>query len=157
VIAIIALLISILLPALGSAKSHARCAREQGVMHQQLVAYSGYLGDYKDKCLPAAPHWGWAHDYGASRVWMRPPDPFNPPGVMYATVTKIWSWHFISNVNYALTAWQLDKATYEDFIARPNQASGGGLNDYAANSATQAFNYHPSFGMNGVYVGGAYT
>ena len=156
VIAIIALLLGILLPALGSARAHGKMAYEQGVLKQQLTSYAAYLADFKDNTLPAAPHWNWAH--GVGPYAMKPGDPFEPNRLMSGSITKIWTWHFVSATNYALTALQFDKSTYADFIARPHPATNfGQYNDYGPDTSVAAFDYHPSFGMNGVYVGGAFT
>src|SRR4051812_34269238 len=101
VIAVIALLIGILLPALGIARKQGKMVAEQGVMKQQLTAYASYTYDFKDEMLPAAPHWGWAHDYaGAERHWMQPSDPFDPRTLVTGSVTKIWTLHFQTSANY---------------------------------------------------------
>ncbi len=156
VIAIIALLIGILLPALGMARQNGKAVVETGLLKQQLTSYASYLADNKDNTLPAAPHWNWAHGIGPYA--MKPGDPFEPGKWMSGSITKIWTWHFVSATNYALNALQFDKATYEDFIARPHPPTPiNGYNDYPPNSSVAAFDFHPSFGMNGVYVGGAFT
>jgi len=125
------------------------------VMRQNLTAYASYLADYKDQTIPAAPHWDWAH--GVGFYGMKAGDPFEPAAGLTGSITKIWTTHFISAVNYPLTALQFDKSTFNEFMSRPKTGNGSGLNSYGADSAATAFAFHPSFGMNGVYVGGAYT
>ena len=61
VIAIIALLIGILLPSLKHSRLLARMLDEQVALKQQMLAYGAYNTDYKDRTLPAAPHWNWVH------------------------------------------------------------------------------------------------
>jgi prepilin-type N-terminal cleavage/methylation domain-containing protein len=150
VIAIIALLLGILLPALGAARKHGKAAYEQGVLKQQVTAYNVYTYEHKDQAIPGALHWGWAHDYaGAERHWMQPPDPFDPMTHLTGSITKVWTLHFIGAMSYPLHALQIDKSTYSDFVSRPRSVGADG--------AATAFDFHPSFGLNGVYVGGAYT
>lgn len=159
VIAIIVLLISILLPALGSARDHGRAIKEQALIKHQMVAYTSYVNTYKDRLLPGAPHWDWAHDQAVARWWMKPPDPVERgSGDLQGTITKIWTMHFLGWTDYPLTAVQFDPATYYDFIHRPH-ATGTppASHDASPDSAQAAFAYHPSFGYNGVYVGGSYT
>jgi prepilin-type N-terminal cleavage/methylation domain-containing protein len=156
VIAIIALLIGILLPGLGHARKIAKMTREQAALQQQLRAYSSYLGDFRDKTLPAAPHWNWAH--GTDYWKMCPADPYQD-GLLGGSITKIWTTHFISAVGYKpLDAMQIDKETYAEFYSRPRTYTPfGQFHDYGSNSFIGALTYHPSFGYNGVYIGGAYT
>jgi prepilin-type N-terminal cleavage/methylation domain-containing protein len=160
VIAIIALLISILLPALGQAREHGRALKEQSLIHHQMVGYESYLNNYHDQLIPGAPHWAWAHDTaGSSSHWMKPPDPIEPAsGDLSGTITKVWPMHFLGWTNYSLQSFQFDPATYYDFITRPHAAgTPPASHDAGSNTAEAAFAYHPSFGMNGVYVGGSYT
>lgn len=159
VIAIIALLISILLPALGSAREHGKAIKEQSLIHNQIIAYQFYVNNYKDRLLPGAPHWAWAHDYAVARYWMKPPDVVEPlSGDLSGTITKIWTMHFLGWTNYPLTALQWDPATYADFAARPHAyGTPPASHDAGSDTFQAALAYHPSFGYNGVYVGGSYT
>ena len=160
VIAIIALLIGILLPALGTARKHSKSLYEQAVLKQQQTAYSAYLADFKDMCVPAAPHWNWVH--AAQYHQMKPADLFDEGKLMTDQICKIWTFHFTTVTNYALNALQLDKSTYAEFMSRshaptPRPDRGPNQQDYEYTTHAAAFGFHPSFGMNGVYVGGAYT
>jgi prepilin-type N-terminal cleavage/methylation domain-containing protein len=159
VIAIIALLISILLPGLGEARQMARMLREQSGIRQQMIAYSTYTQNHKDKALPAAPHWNWAHDT-TGVMGMTPGDRFNPGFFMEGSISKIWTWHFLAGTDYVLHEMQMNKQTYEEFWSRNKAYSGlvgSRFTTYDASSFQVALAYHPSFGMNGVYVGGGYT
>ena len=71
VIAIIALLIALLLPALGKVRQTGRMTVEQAALRQQMVAYSAYLADFRDQTLPAAPFWKWdaARSRSANPCW----------------------------------------------------------------------------------------
>src|SRR6185295_16985241 len=126
VIAIIALLIGILLPALGIARKQGRQVYENGVMKQQVAAYAVYTLEHKDNTLPSTPHWGWAHDYfGAERHFMNPRDPFDELSRLTGSITKIWTLHFQTSVEYPLHALMLDKSTYNEFYSRARDRGTG--------------------------------
>jgi prepilin-type N-terminal cleavage/methylation domain-containing protein len=158
VIAIVLLLISLLLPGLGHARNTARMLREQSDIRQQMVAYTTYTNTYKDKTLPAAPHWNWAHDT-QGLMGMTPGDPLNSGFFMEGSVCKIWSWHFLSQTSYPWHQFQVNRPTYEDFWSRSKTPGiiNSKFTTYSSNTYQVALGYHPSFGMNGVYIGGAYT
>ena len=61
VIAIIALLIGILLPAMGKAKMAAKSMQEQATGHNQTTAWAAYYTDMRDRILPGECHWAWNH------------------------------------------------------------------------------------------------
>lgn len=157
VIAIIALLIGILLPALGQARASARTAREMSACRQYLTAYLAYSREYKDAVVPSSMHWDWVH---AQNPWsMCPPDLWDSSRYMADTIAKVWTWNLFGIVNYEITQIQIDKPTYLEFRDRPTTFSSiyNGLHGYANNTLQAALGWHPSFGMNGVYVGGAYN
>lgn len=159
VIAIIALLIGILLPALGKAKLMARSLKEQAVAHNQTTAWAAYYTDSRDKILPAAPHWAWNH--APTNVYgMYPADPWDRAYHMEGSITKTWPWHFVGNNYFPHHTIQIDKPTYQDFFSRPNTSfvvdGPARLVGYNPNSYAAAIGFHPTLGYNGVYVGGAY-
>jgi prepilin-type N-terminal cleavage/methylation domain-containing protein len=161
VIAIIAILIGILLPALGKARCSARATKELALAKQQMSAFYTYSSDNKDKILPAAPHWNWVHSY--HYLDLHPGDMTDRGKVMTDQICKVWTWHFVDRTSYDQTALVLDQPTYSDFLTRsrvPIDMSGirgPGAQDYGSDTYQAAVAFHPTFGMNGVYVGGAYT
>jgi type II secretory pathway pseudopilin PulG len=156
VIAIIALLIGILLPGLSKARDTGRMIAEQAALKQQTTAYAAYLYDYRQRTLPAAPHWDWTHATNYNSMY--PPDPFDNRLFLWHSIAKVWTWHFIGAVGYKREEMVLDRPTYREFLARPKTPAPSGMfTDYGSNSYTAAVAFHPSFGLNGVYVGGAFT
>lgn len=157
VIAIIALLIGILLPALGKARASAYALKEQAVAHNQITAWASYYTDSRDKILPAGCHWAWNHQpttvYG-----MYPADPFDRSRFLEGSITKTWPLHFVGFNYFPHESIMIDKRTFLTFLGRSKVAQDLGYpyNGYADTSYFGAISYHPSLGYNGVYVGGAY-
>ncbi|MGD9689392.1 MAG: type II secretion system protein [Phycisphaerales bacterium] len=158
VIAIIALLVSVLLPALKNAKLTAKMLKEMAAMNQQLLANYGYTQDQHDKFVPAGPHWNWAHPTPPRSDDMLPPDPFRPV-FLEGSICKVWFWSWIGQTGFKAEHMQFDPRTLAEFDRRPKEQAGlapGSFFTPGRNFYQVAMAFHPSFGYNGVYVGGAY-
>ncbi|MCA3006221.1 MAG: type II secretion system protein [bacterium] len=162
VIAIISLLVSILLPALGQARAAAKTTKEVASAKQLLVAYTAYATDGKDRVVPAGPHWDWVHpDFGARpQNVLRPVDPFpTAQPLLEGNVSKTWVWHLRTWTDYTPAEMQIDPRTWDLFRSRivpPSQVDiQRGWVEYERNSVQAALAWNPTFGMNGVFVGGA--
>jgi len=170
VIAIIAVLISILLPALGKAKCAGRMVKEESMGHQMQIGMTSYYTDSHDKLMPGGPHWAWDHA-PANEYSIFPSDPmkfYDPNGaqgsrtmLLEGSCTKTWGLYFLGYMGWAPHQLQLDKQTILDFMARPARGHGNGnptgtFWQYDDTEMPVAFAWHPSFGYNGVYVGGTY-
>jgi len=165
VIAIIALLVAILLPALAQARKVAKLTREMAAGHDFMNAQAMYSSESKDRIMPAGLSWSWAHHYEnpapeCYRVWMTPQDYYTSDPNVYVEggAVKVWTWVFYSGTGVSPTAIQIDARTYETFNTRPvenNSSAGHHGNDVSVNSRQAAYAAHPTFGMNGSYVGGA--
>ncbi len=156
VIAIIALLISIMLPGLGKAKQIGLMLKEEAAAKQQITAYATYVTNSKDNFVPGAPTWEWAHGSTSTLRGMATPDPCNPGARLEGAVCKVWTMHFFANMDYPLDQVMLDKATYREFFKRP-RGSASGINEPGPDAFQSALAFHPSFGYNGVFVGGAFN
>jgi len=156
VIAIIALLIGILLPALGKARCAAKTLKEQSVGHNMGVGFHSYVTDNKDKIFPGGCHWAWNHapvtSYG-----IYPADPYSRY-ILLGSITKAWPLHFIGTNYFPLEGIQIDKPTISEFSKRANNGTpdAQGYIGYGDDSAAAAFGWQPTFGMNVVYIGGHY-
>jgi prepilin-type N-terminal cleavage/methylation domain-containing protein/prepilin-type processing-associated H-X9-DG protein len=162
VIAIIALLISILLPGLGKVRLLGKLVQEEAAANQQIKAFATYLVTFRDRPVPAAPHWSWAHGAHNNLHGMTPPDPFNPRKYLEGSICKIWTWHFFGHMDYPIRQVMLDKLTWNewvnDTVGRPRSDTGSDVwVTPGANWLQTALAFHPSLGYNGTFIGGAYT
>ncbi|MDP1662557.1 MAG: type II secretion system protein [Phycisphaerales bacterium] len=163
VIAIIALLVAILLPALSQARKVANLTRELAAGHDFMNAQAMYSAENKDRIMPAGLAWNWAHHWGPPRLWMTPNDYYNnhPSVYLEGGAVKVWTWVFYAGTGISPYGIQIDPRTYENFNNRPvsvgNPPANGQIGiDAPVSSRQAAFAAHPTFGMNGAYVGGAY-
>jgi prepilin-type N-terminal cleavage/methylation domain-containing protein len=156
VIAIIALLIGILLPALGKAKCAAKDTKLQAAAKQQMTGYLAYASDNKDALMPGSMHWDWVHQ---ANHWSMYPADITEKGMMADTIAKVWTWNLFGYLNYDVTQIQLDKPTYDEFSLRSRVygINYGDKHTYNYDTFQAAVGWHPTFGMNGVYVGGAFN
>ncbi|HYE61920.1 MAG TPA: prepilin-type N-terminal cleavage/methylation domain-containing protein [Phycisphaerales bacterium] len=156
VIAIIALLIGILLPALSKAKCSGRMAQEGSLAHQMTLAFASYSSESRDKIMPAGAHWAWNH--GVNEYTLFASDPLTKGKMMDGSCLKVWTPYYWHASNWSMQQVQLDKATRQDFDKRLDEGTDSGPFRWHNNSTDilNAYAYHPSLGVNGVYVGGAY-
>jgi prepilin-type N-terminal cleavage/methylation domain-containing protein/prepilin-type processing-associated H-X9-DG protein len=159
VIAIIALLIGLLLPALGKARQAGRQLKEAAQAHEMTKGWNTYNAAYRDQLIPGYSAWTWAHPHNGI-VNMMPPDPDNRTKKLEGDVIKSWVWRFLAYTDFPLDQIQNDTLTLQDFRSRsatPTNGAGGATAIYDdVNKFQYAMVCHPQFGMNSVFVGGHY-
>lgn len=160
-VAIIALLLAILMPSLARARATARMVRELAAAKQNTTTYINYASDFKDAVVPALPAWGTIRSNCSAPPGhkMRAPDPFNPGNNIDGALCKSWFYYLQGWAGTPLAAWQIDSRTYEEFWARPRATASwyAGWTDYdAPGTAAVAFGFHPTLGLNGVFMGGSF-
>ncbi len=166
VIAIIALLVAILLPALAKAKITAQQTKELAENKDYGVAVYVYTMEYKDRFVPAGPAWSWVHPGNTPpSKTLRPVDPFpttstgSAANYLEGSVAKTWVWHLTTSTGFRPERIQFDRETFRNFMARSQAGYPGtapGWVQHSDTTAQAAFGSHPSFGMNGTYIGGHY-
>ncbi|MBC7833885.1 MAG: type II secretion system protein [Phycisphaerales bacterium] len=160
VIAIIALLVGILLPALAGARAAGKLAKESMGGKHMIVSWTAYATDFKDGILVPYIRWDWAHnDQSIGSCRFLPSDPQHPSKLIEGDCAKAWGWRFSVAVEYPPNALMNDSGTYSVFNARSKVPTGSSqfTNEYDNTDSYQyAINFHPSFGLNSVYVGGHY-
>ncbi|MFZ4575017.1 MAG: type II secretion system protein [Phycisphaerales bacterium] len=158
VIAIIALLIGILLPSLGKARETSRSVKELAAISQLAKVSATYSRDYRDELIPVRipKYWIWWQVCDAGMYPADPADPGASKITREAMRTWVWRLAGYSAVNVAgqLVA---DKAEMETlwnrgFTGRSPESNG--LVSYPDTSYVGGVSEHPSFGINGVFVGG---
>jgi prepilin-type N-terminal cleavage/methylation domain-containing protein len=146
VIAIIALLIGILLPALGKAKTTAAAVKEQSGMRQAMLAYTMYSDDNRGNLLIGFPN---------QQLWNRmvqrgdEPTDFNDQ-TLGRTIGSRYPWRLISYFDGNF------EGLYQD--QRVVERLSEGVNAPVASGANEAMKYvislYPSFGLNSYFMGG---
>jgi prepilin-type N-terminal cleavage/methylation domain-containing protein len=156
VIAIIALLIGILLPALGRAKESARSVTEISALSQISKTHAAYALDFKDAVIPCHINkwWIWWQQCDAN---MFPPDPEDNSARITNDAMRPWTWRLAGYSTQSINGvYLINKTDQSDFRARGDtgRTLAGGLASYPDSSYVGAVAVHPSFGMNGVFFGG---
>lgn len=139
VISIIALLLSILLPALGKAKNLARQLRSASCAKQLLLAYNFYHMDNDDELL-----WGYPPQ-NVNRKDVLIEDNFSDYSFGYP-VSSRYPWHLSE---YVENVW----GVVYSHVKVPERPSSSDTFDEAF---TKAYNLSvsPTFGLNSIYLGG---
>lgn len=158
VIAVIALLIGILLPTLGRSRETARSVKELASIGQVAKVNASYSLDYKDEIIPVRipKYWIWWQLCDAN---MFPSDPQDPGRYRITRESmRTWTWRMISYSNTPVFGtWIVNEAEYKTLLARgfTGRADEGNFRvSYPDNSYVGAVSVHPSFGINGTFVGG---
>ena len=138
VISIIALLIGILLPALGQARAAAMGLRSKSNLRQLMVGYTVYQNDYDDMVLPAYPP---GSMYGKDFVVKYGGHEFD------GIVARRYTWRLVP---YVADVWDM-MHVHKDTPELPSPSDS----DSQAFNKAYALSLNPSYGINDVYVGGS--
>lgn len=150
VIAVIAVLIGILLPALGSARESARAVREQAGMGQVMLAYQMYADDNRGALLT-----GFLSDDHWEKLEKKNAEPTDLTGESVGSLAgKRYPWRLIPYLNNQFQALYMDGRVVET-LAEILESEGG---SFHAGSDGHQMRYvaslYPSFGLNSYFVGG---
>ena len=162
IVAAVALLAALVAPAVSRVRSVALADKEKAAARLMHKSWAMYAEDNREKLLPASGHWDWVHPSappGPNTPRLQPRDPFRADSTIDGTAAKFWTAFLMWQAPMRTDQVQVDSATRTTFDARtpqPNSVSQG-FTQYGNNSKPAAYIMHPSVGMNGVYVGGAYT
>ena len=146
VIAIIALLVGILLPALGKAKTTAAAVKEQSAMRQTMLAYNMYAEDHRGGLLIGFPNqsvWARMQRQGAT------PTDFDGNSLGWVVGAR-YPWRMIS---YFDGNWQ---GLYNDQRVVEQLAEAAGAPSASVSNETMKYviSLYPSFGLNSYFMGG---
>lgn len=133
VISIIALLLGVLLPALGRAKGAASVARELSNAKQLMQGYIMFAQDHKGYLLPALQNL----DRSPKPLRTLPNDHLGRP--LSGPPAQRYFWHLAPYLEYNFAAFYRDTALAEQYLAQDD---------------TYGVTLHTGFGINQYYVGG---
>lgn len=146
VIAIIALLIGILLPALGKARTTAKAVREQSGMRQVLLAYSMYSDDNKGKLLLGFP----SNDQWNTLV-RKGDDPVDQHGEAVGKIIgQRYPYRLAPYLDYIWEGLYQDERVIELLSEAMDSTSGTA----ADHRLRYVISLYPSFGYNTYFLGG---
>lgn len=147
VIAVIALLIGVLLPALGHARKSARQTREIAAIRSVGTAYIAYASGNKDALMPGYLRGSWANPVNRRFIVHDNPNDASEESRLSGTLIRPYTWRLLPELNFSYESLQIDRAYYSTMRERTmDSAQPNGFHDLFAR--------HPSFGLNTTYVGG---
>ncbi|MBM4109023.1 MAG: type II secretion system protein [Phycisphaerae bacterium] len=148
VISIVALLMAIVLPALGKARKTAAQVREAAALRQFAIAYSVYAMDNRGALLPGYTPSEWvapgADPAREIKVYF---SDSGDAGRLYGSAARRYTWRLAPYLGFAHEALVVDKRLRSEFDALPDQP-------LTRTGFQWAFASSPSFGLNSTYVGG---
>lgn len=162
---VVALLAAILLPARVRTRLADAMTQEQQLARHLMAGMAMYAEQNRDRLMPAGSHWAWSHvtstNPRARKYTLIPRDPWQPAREIEGSPIKVWTLHYLAwDPSIAPAKIQIDQATQAAFNSRnPNPSSTPAPNvvSFDVGSRAAAFAWHPSLGMNGVFVGGSYS
>ncbi|MEM1026796.1 MAG: prepilin-type N-terminal cleavage/methylation domain-containing protein [Planctomycetota bacterium] len=141
VISIIALLVAILLPTLGAARTSARQMRDLSNLRQLMLAYSVYQEDYDGHVM-----WG----YAPAVIEGSPIEARGPGGTPVTGLSaQRFPWRLAPYVQHV---WEVLYSNANISVQTERERDAGPAEDW--NPAEYQFSVFPSFGLNTTYVGG---
>jgi hypothetical protein len=157
VIAVIALLIALILPALSQARDTARSAIELSSISQLAKTHATYANDFKDAVIPCHINKWWIW-WQVCDTDMFPADPEDPSARITNDAMRPWTWRLNSYSGQPIPGvYVTSKTDFADFKARGSagrSVATGNMVSYTDSTYVGSVAVHPSFGMNGVFFGG---
>ncbi|MBO6514640.1 MAG: type II secretion system protein [Phycisphaerales bacterium] len=146
VIAIIAMLIGILLPALGSARDSAKAVREQSGMSQLMVAYTMYADAHRGALLT-----GFLSDDHWESMVRKNTVPRDTRGQAIGAIAgKRYPWRLIPYLDFQFDGLYQDHRVTEG-LTDALEADNASMHDHTMQYVASLY---PSFGLNSYFVGG---
>lgn len=156
---VVGILAAVAMPSWRRERVLAKATDEQSLAGVMTAGMHQYTQENHDRIMPSAAHWTWCHA-PANAYSLLPDDPFQAGAArLEGSITKVWTLHFLGWwQGLDPTKVQADAATRRAFDTRPSAPTSvsGGFASYADQQRPAAYAWHPSLGMNGVYVGGAF-
>ncbi len=151
VIGIIALLVGMLVPALAGAIDHSRKRKELNSLRQVGVAWTLYANASKDSVLPGfmeidlQRRWNVSFEFPTRKLIPPSPD----FGAGDPNIAGPWTWRLLPYLSY-------NHEAIHGHLAEPEYDASqlGEPNNLEAAEEARRIAYNPSFGYNGLYVGG---
>lgn len=147
VISTIALLIGLLIPALGSARRTAAATREMGAIRQVMAATTAYATENKSRILPGYMRGSWADSTKRKFLVFDNQQSADEHGLLWGGAARRYPWRLMPYMDYAFGTMIVDRELLGTVRDLPSESTSG--ETFALGVAK-----YPSFGMNTTYVGG---